>query len=213
VKNKKNVLTVLILVLIISISSYVSAVTTTLEAHVVDFSIYIDAWRQNFRLPIVTIDNTTYVPLREFIRGLGSFRQHDVEWNEENRSIHINRRDDRDIDVPWVSIARLLAHPEKYHEELVSVRGIFNIDSQDFFSIYFTRECWEYNVWSNALRIRFARFEEQTDTFLRYKELNGQLVHITGEFDKTDLGHFAFNSGTIIATDRIELLEQRRRLD
>lgn len=58
-----------------------------LMAYETQFRIFVDGEEQFFEKPVVTINNRTYVPLREIGEVLGM----EVEWDGENHKIIINR--------------------------------------------------------------------------------------------------------------------------
>jgi hypothetical protein len=83
----KNKLTFCGFIISIALITAVSASNTEpLAAFVAQFRIVVDGVEQSFENPIVTINDRTYIPLREIGEVLGM----DVEWDGENREIIIN---------------------------------------------------------------------------------------------------------------------------
>ena len=56
-----------------------------LTAQVEQFKIFVDGWEREFDMPIVTINDRTYVPLREVSEKLGM----NVEWDEGTQTVVI----------------------------------------------------------------------------------------------------------------------------
>ena len=79
--------------IIICIYFLVSGVVTfamqTLQAEEVNFKIFIEDSKQEFKNPIITVDNNTYVPLRELSELLGM----QVKWDEKSSSIYLQNTD------------------------------------------------------------------------------------------------------------------------
>lgn len=76
-----TIVTAIVLIAVVSASSFES-----LTAHVAQFGVFVNGEERIFENPIVTINDRTYVPLREIGEVLGM----DVEWDGENRKIIIN---------------------------------------------------------------------------------------------------------------------------
>lgn len=55
-------------------------------AYRVEYQIFVDGEKTQFTMPIVTIDDRTYIPLREAGEQLGW----EVNWDESNKEIHMN---------------------------------------------------------------------------------------------------------------------------
>ena len=54
----------------------------------VDFKIIIDGKEQKFNYPVVTIENRTYLPIREFCDAIGF----DIIWDEEGRAVSMSEK-------------------------------------------------------------------------------------------------------------------------
>ncbi|MCL2456328.1 MAG: WG repeat-containing protein [Defluviitaleaceae bacterium] len=76
-----GIIAAIVLITIVSASS-----SEPLTAYVAQFGVFVNGEEKVFENPIVTIDNRTYIPLREIGEILGI----DVEWDGENRRIIIN---------------------------------------------------------------------------------------------------------------------------
>lgn len=84
--RKKLVLS-LVLVNIIMISFAVFAYSNNqLLAEIVSFKVFLNGEEKTFKNSIVTINDTTYIPLREVAETLDM----DVEWSDEDKTININ---------------------------------------------------------------------------------------------------------------------------
>jgi len=196
--KKPNILIVITLVLSITISVVSAINTRTFEAIEADFPIILNGFRQPFGsswAPVVTINGRTYVPLR---RVAGLFG-HEVEWNEEERTIYVNRTHSRHdtLEPAFVSMARLIAHEDYYHGRRVVISGILDVERQSI-SIFFTRDCRRYLIFKNALFVNGLDFRD-------YEHLNGQYVRLMGEFDNLMTGQGLY-SGAIINVESIESL-------
>ncbi len=84
---KKNIIFAAVLVLsIISTGVIVNALSERqFIAKESDFTVNINGFNTKFELPIVTINDNTYVPVRE----LCNKTEHNVEWDAENKTIYI----------------------------------------------------------------------------------------------------------------------------
>lgn len=80
---KKRILVCFVAVL--SLAVLVGFKSDELVATVVDFKVSVNDKEVTFENPVVTIDNRTYLPLREVAETLGV----DIEWVEETREIKI----------------------------------------------------------------------------------------------------------------------------
>jgi len=77
---------VIVIILITLITAVSASNAESLAAYVTQFRVFVNGEERNFENPIVTINDRTYIPLREISEVLGM----DVEWDEENRKIIIN---------------------------------------------------------------------------------------------------------------------------
>ncbi|MCL2456327.1 MAG: WG repeat-containing protein, partial [Defluviitaleaceae bacterium] len=86
-KSKSIFFGIIVLIAAIVLITIVSASSSEpLTAYVAQFGVFVNGEEKVFENPIVTIDNRTYIPLREIGGVLGI----DVEWDGENRKIIIN---------------------------------------------------------------------------------------------------------------------------
>ena len=87
----KNKLTICGFIIISSLIALVTGASASniepLSAYVAQFRIFVDGEERDFENPIVTINDRTYIPLREISEVLGM----NVEWDGENREIIINK--------------------------------------------------------------------------------------------------------------------------
>ena len=79
-------------------------------ANEVDYAIIIDEEDYNFTGPIVTINDKTYLPVREFANALG----YRVDWNEERREVSIMDQRDCFIDDVYTTREGVLKNGRKY---------------------------------------------------------------------------------------------------
>ena len=82
----KIILLVAIIILVVFVSVFANQITQFV-ATVVDFRIFLNDEERNFDLPVVIIDNHTYIPLRELSENFGM----GVEWDGENNKIYITQ--------------------------------------------------------------------------------------------------------------------------
>lgn len=65
-----------------------------LIANIVSYKIVVDGVEASFQKPVVSINGTTYVPIRELCENLGI----DLNWNEEEKAVVINTDDEMNCD-------------------------------------------------------------------------------------------------------------------
>lgn len=82
----KKVTIIAVVFLIISTTSILALANQEIIAQIVPFKIFVNGIQTTFDKSIVTINDNTYIPLREAAETLGM----DVNWNEENQIITIN---------------------------------------------------------------------------------------------------------------------------
>jgi hypothetical protein len=86
----KNKLTICGFIMVIALTALITITsasnTGSLSAYVAQFKIVVNGGEQTFENPIVTINDRTYIPLREIGEVLGM----NVEWDGENQKIIIN---------------------------------------------------------------------------------------------------------------------------
>jgi len=86
-KNKLTICGFIIVITLIALITIVSASNTEpLYAYVAQFRVFVNGEERIFENSIVTINDRTYIPLREMGEVLGM----DVEWDGENHKIIIN---------------------------------------------------------------------------------------------------------------------------
>ena len=77
-----------IVILLVSISAVFAASLTPLLANIVQYNIVVNGEEKKFNDPVVTINDRTYIPLREAGEILGM----DVEWSEETKTVTMNTK-------------------------------------------------------------------------------------------------------------------------
>lgn len=82
---KKSIFVVFIFMFLTTCVSAQEQKNEQIFAEKVNYTIKVDGLVKSFLNPIVTIDDRTYIPLRELSELLG----YDVEWNEETQTIEI----------------------------------------------------------------------------------------------------------------------------
>jgi hypothetical protein len=97
------------------------------------------------------------------------------------------------------SIIQLVATPDNYHNNEVSVTGFLNIEFEGD-AIYIHKEDYEQQLYSNGLWVDLT--EEQIKEIDSLK-LNKQYVLLEGTFDKNRSGHMGLWSGEIKNVTRI----------
>jgi len=88
---KKAFKALLIMTVISAATSFVFADQTGFVAQILPFKIVMNNQGQTFDSPIVTIDGTTYVPLREFCAKMNG--NINVDWQPQNQQINITQLD------------------------------------------------------------------------------------------------------------------------
>ena len=83
---KKTV--VMLVVLFVVFSG--SVIANTFDVTTVDFDVVLNKKVLSFDLPVITVNNWTYLPLREFCEKANM----DITWDEENKKIFMNTNND-----------------------------------------------------------------------------------------------------------------------
>ena len=95
-------------------------------------------------------------------------------------------------DVYIVSMIRLIATPEKYHDKEIIVSGYLNLQFEGN-AIYIHKQDYENGLTKNGLWVNFS--EEVPK--VQISDANGKYVMLRGTFDMERTGHFGLWSGTI----------------
>lgn len=121
---KKRIIIALSLVVgSVILATVVTAALSTRQftANEVDFKIFIDEKEQNFNQPIVTIEDRTYLPIREFCDAAGF----DINWDEEGRVVSMSDKKEFVFsDNVGISREGVLENGRKY--------VFYGTDKQDF---------------------------------------------------------------------------------
>jgi hypothetical protein len=97
-----------------------------------------------------------------------------------------------------VSIVRLIATPEKYHERKVQVAGYMNLEFEGD-AIYLHKEDYENGLYKNSFWVTFSDKLDKKEI----NELNKRYVLIEGTFNKDRHGHLGLFGGEIYEITRI----------
>lgn len=97
-----------------------------------------------------------------------------------------------------VSIVRLIATPEKYHERKVQVVAFINLEFEGD-AIYLHKEDYEKGLTNNGFWVTFSSKLDKKEI----NELNKRYVLIEGTFVKDRHGHMGLFSGEIYEITRI----------
>lgn len=97
-----------------------------------------------------------------------------------------------------VSIVRLIATPEKYHERKVQVVGFMNLEFEGD-AIYLHKEDYEKGLTKNGFWVTFSNKLDRKEI----NKLNKGYVLIEGTFNKDRHGHMALFGGEIYEVTRI----------
>ena len=194
----KKIIFLLVFCLVVSLLVVADSVGDVKEA---EFPVLLNGNPLNFEQNLVTINGSTYVPLRELADNLGI----NVVWNQEKQQVEMIvpkqeykfRETGTKIDPIRVSIMHLIANPERYHDKYVQVIGVWNIEFEEN-CLYLTCDDWNYLNFKNAIWLNFGNeffgSEEEKEAML----LNGKYVDVTGKFNATDTGHMGVSSGGLM---------------
>lgn len=106
-----------------------------------------------------------------------------------------------------ISMAALLANPEKYHLQKIVVIGVGNIEFEGN-ALFLDKDAWLNNVDGNSLWLDIG-FPNPVITLAKARQLNGDYVMIAGTFDMDMNGHFGAWPGGITDITRYERVATR----
>ena len=104
-----------------------------------------------------------------------------------------------------VTMIELISNPQKYHNKLVRVIGVGNLEFEGD-AIYLNKEDLQYRT-DNCIWIELG---ERSIEYSEAKEYNGKYVIIEGYFNKNNTGHFGQFCGAIEKVSRYQLWEIER---
>lgn len=90
-----------------------------------------------------------------------------------------------------VSLIQLIATPEAFHGQIVTVAGVIRLDFEGT-ALYYSKADSTWGLAMNSIWLRLER--EQIEN---YKNLEGQYVLLEGRFNHSDRGHFGLFPGAI----------------
>lgn len=108
-----------------------------------------------------------------------------------------------------VSIVKLLANPEKYHNRMVNVKGFLHHKFEDS-KIYLTKEHSQFNSHENALWVNYDEnviVEPLKGGKEDLQSMDRKFVTLVGYFDMNSNGHFGNYAGTIRDVIRISTVD------
>ncbi len=97
-----------------------------------------------------------------------------------------------------VSIVRLIANPEKYHNKKIQVTGYMNLEFEGD-AIYLHKEDYEKSLLTNGFWVEFSHKLDKKEI----QKLNKEYVLIEGTFDMNNHGHMGLFGGEIKEITRI----------
>ena len=97
------------------------------------------------------------------------------------------------------SLIKLVATPDKYHYNKVSVTGFLNVEFEGD-AIYIHKEDYDRQLYSNGLWVNLTETQIKRIDSLK---LNKQYVLLEGTFNKNGNGHMGLWSGEIKDVTRI----------
>ena len=106
-----------------------------------------------------------------------------------------------------VSIAALIADPEKHDGKRVQLVGFLNIEFEGH-ALYFDQNSFEHLIFKNGLWLALTEQEIK-----KYQTLSGKYVVITGTFDATDQGHRGNWSGSLKQLTEIQTMPTRSEIE
>jgi len=164
----KKLRVVFILVLSISIITIIGiGAVNQFIATQVDYRIFLNGEEKQFTMPIVVIDNRTYVPLREVSENFG-WR---VAWNEEERSIRLNSNYIPDSDE-FIEMMRT-----SQEGTLANGRRFRYIAQQDFVN--------PERAFSYEESLSDMRLVERSDIYFPSNEIIPYTIELTAEIAET----------------------------
>ena len=107
-------------------------------------------------------------------------------------------------DFKKVSLVQLIANPEKYDGQYVTVRGVAYFDSKYYINaIYLTRNDKRGANSPSAVFLYFAPSIRQAD------HLNDQFVFVRGKFQANAKGHLQAFSSSLVDVDLVRAVKVR----
>ncbi|MBX2970102.1 MAG: hypothetical protein KF803_12090 [Cyclobacteriaceae bacterium] len=97
-----------------------------------------------------------------------------------------------------VSIVRLIANPEKYHNKKIQITGYMNLEFEGD-AIYLHKEDYEKSLLTNGFWVSFSDKLDQKEI----QKLNKGYVLIEGTFDMNNHGHMGLFGGEVKEITRI----------
>ncbi|WP_456461398.1 hypothetical protein [Reichenbachiella sp.] len=97
-----------------------------------------------------------------------------------------------------VSLIKLIATPQEYHDRRIQVVGYLNLEFEGD-AIYLHKEDYEQSILENSFWVSFSDKISQDEL----RKLNKRYVLIAGTFNMDNHGHMGLFSGEIMKIDRI----------
>ena len=110
-------------------------------------------------------------------------------------------------EVNNISIIRLIATPEKYHNEIVQITGFLNIEFEGD-AIYLHKEDHDKSLLENSMWVDFS---DELKQKVNLEEYNRQYVILKGTFDKNDTGHLGLFGGAIKDITRLDIWGDKKK--
>lgn len=115
-------------------------------------------------------------------------------------------------DHPIVSLVRLIANPERYHNQHIRVEGYLVVEFEGT-GIYLSKQDADHGMMANAFRVAFDRAKIPFDSYHGPVRFANHYVTLEGTFNMENPGHW---QGAITNVDRVSLLSncgERRERD
>jgi len=104
--------------------------------------------------------------------------------------------------APWheysISVVRLIATPEKYHDKQIQIEGYLNLEFEGD-AIYLHKEDRDKGLTRNGFWVSFSDKLDKNEI----QKLNHSYVLIEGTFDMNSRGHMGLFGGEIKSITRI----------
>lgn len=113
---------------------------------------------------------------------------------KDDSSIVIQRHDNK------ISIIGLIANPEKYHQQVVQVKGYINLEFEAC-AIYLQKEDHDLSIDKNGIWVEISKSEMK-----KMVDLDKRYVILEGTFDMYNKGHKSAYSGSITRLTEIKAL-------
>lgn len=107
-----------------------------------------------------------------------------------------------------VSLIRLIATPEKYHNKLIHVSGYLDLEFE-WDALYLHKEDYENGMCKNALRVSFSGTLKAETNIMDYKS---RYVSIIGVFNMNETWHGWSFSGAIQKISRLDARPSREEI-